>query len=339
VNDATHILGRQRIVQVAVHPMDRALAAPVGANLLDLLRDHQLPVSYSCRDGRCGTCRCRLVAGELIESGRASGQSPADDAHYVLACQATLVENCVIELPEPEEVVVHPPRCIKAMVVRLEETARDVRRMWLRPAKSFAYSPGQYAMLGFGPDHVRPYSMAGLGDDGELEFHVHHEPGGRVTRYIAETLALGDTVRLTGPLGTAYLRRKHCGPMLCIAGGTGLAPILSIVRGALAAGMTNPIHVYYGSAGTADLYGVEWVEELANRHANLKLHLVANGVNPRYRRGLLTDAVAADFKSLAGWRAYLAGNPAMVEAATLLAKRIGIDPGHIHAEAFHPSGA
>jgi naphthalene 1,2-dioxygenase ferredoxin reductase component len=338
MNDRAGFPGRQTIVQVAVHPMDRVLAAPVGANLLDFLRGHQLPVSYSCRDGRCGTCRCKLLAGEVIESGPDSGRLTADDARYVLACQTTIIESCAIELPEPDEVVVHAARRINATVVGLEDIGPNVKRVLLRPAKSFVYSPGQYAALEFTPDHVRPYSMAGLGDDGDLEFHVQLEPGGRVTTYVAEALALGDTVRLTGPLGTAYLRRKHVGPTLCIAGGTGLAPILSIVRGALAAGMANPIHLYYGAAGSSDLYGMQWLEELAGRHGNLKLHLVVNAASPRFRRGLVTEAVAADWKSLAGWRAYLAGKPAMVEAAALLARRKGIDPAHIHAEPFYSSG-
>jgi naphthalene 1,2-dioxygenase ferredoxin reductase component len=338
VNDRNLFLGGHRIVQVAVHPTDRALAAPVGANLLGVLREHEIPVSYSCTDGRCGTCRCKLLTGEVLETGWESARSATNGARYVLACQTTVVESCEIEIPEPDEVVVHPARLVKATVARLDDLTHDVKRLCLRPAGPLAFSPGQYATLAFTRNHVRPYSMAGLANDGELEFHLQLEPRGRVTTYVAETLRPGDAVRVSGPLGTAYLR--HLGPMLCIAGGTGLAPMLSIVRGALASGMTNPIHLYFGVSSSAHLYGVQWLEELANRHRNLKLHVVVNAGNtaPRFRRGLVTDAVAHDWKSLAGWRAYLAGTPAVVEAATLLVRRNGVHPEHIHAEAFYPNG-
>ena len=98
--------------------------------------------------------------------------------------------------------------------------------------------------------------MAGLSEDAELEFHVRAVPEGRVSTYVFNTLKVGDTVRVSGPLGTAYLRTRHDGPMLCVAGGTGLAPILAIVRGAIVAGMANPICLYFGVRSHQDLYGL-----------------------------------------------------------------------------------
>jgi ferredoxin-NAD(P)+ reductase (naphthalene dioxygenase ferredoxin-specific) len=182
--------------------------------------------------------------------------------------------------------------------------------------------------------------MAGLSGDAELEFHVRLVPDGRVTNYIGQQLKVGDAVRVTGPLGTAYLRRKHEGPMLCVAGGTGLAPVLSIVRGALTAGMANPIHVYFGVRSPQDVYGRQWLTALAEAHSNLQVHIVVAMGNDdaALRSGLVTDAVAADWSDLAGWRAYLCGAPPMVEAATLLVKQKGVLHEHIYADAFYPSG-
>jgi ferredoxin-NAD(P)+ reductase (naphthalene dioxygenase ferredoxin-specific) len=179
--------------------------------------------------------------------------------------------------------------------------------------------------------------MAGLAGDGTLEFHVRVVPDGRVSGYVAHRLKEGDGVRVSGPLGTAYLRRKHAGPVLCVAGGTGLAPILSILRGAVAAGMANPVHLYVGARSPRDVYGLDWLLELRERHADLRLNVVVtSGGDPReQRRGLVTDAIGADLASLEGWRAYLCGSPPMVEAATLLARRKGMSPEHIHADAFY----
>jgi naphthalene 1,2-dioxygenase ferredoxin reductase component len=95
-------------------------------------------------------------------------------------------------------------------------------------------------MVQFTPEHSRPYSMASLCTDQQLEFHVRYVPDGRVSGYVFNQLKVGDSVRVSGPLGTAYLRTRHEGPMLCVAGGTGLAPILSILRGVISAGMQNP---------------------------------------------------------------------------------------------------
>ncbi|MES2534241.1 MAG: 2Fe-2S iron-sulfur cluster-binding protein [Pseudomonadota bacterium] len=327
-------------MELFVQPLGRTIIATPGANLLTTLREHDVPISYSCTAGRCGTCRCKVIKGEVSETGRDSKITHPEDAGYVLACMSVLAENCTIEVAEPDEVVTHPARIIKATVIAIDDMTHDIKRLRLRPAKPLSFSPGQYASLQFTPECIRPYSMAGLCDDEELEFHVRLVPDGRVTGYIAQELKVGSAVRVSGPLGTAYLRKKHEGPMLCVAGGTGLAPVLSIVRGALAEGMRNPIHVYFGVRTPDDIYGAEWLSELARAHNNLHVHVVvtAGCPSPAYRSGLVTDAVTQDWESLAGWRAYLCGAPPMVEAATILVKQKGVLAEHVYADAFYPSG-
>ena len=327
-------------MDVLVQPLNRVIRVEPGANLLQALQAAQVPMSYSCMAGRCGTCRCRVLDGEVME-GRGEGQGPLDgDGTQVLACQTYLTQPCTIEIPEPDEVVVHPARIVKASVTALEDLTHDIKRLLLRPAKPIEFSPGQYLQLQFTPEHARPYSMAGLCHDGLLEFHVRLVPGGRVTGYIARDLRVGDAVKVSGPLGSAYLRRRHEGPMLCVAGGTGLAPILSIVRGAVAQGLRNPIHLYFGARSPRDVYGLPWLQALQREHPALTTHVVvASGGQPGVQRlGLVTDAIAQDHADLGGWRAYLCGSPPMVEAATLIARRKGIAAGHIHADAFYTQG-
>jgi naphthalene 1,2-dioxygenase ferredoxin reductase component len=327
-------------MELVVQPLGRSLHIEPGANLLAALREHQVPISYSCTAGRCGTCRCKVVQGEVLETGRDAKITNPGDEGYVLACMSVVTGNAVIEVPEPDEVVTHPARIVKATVLAVEPMTHDIRRLRLKPAKPLDFSPGQYATLQFGPELARPYSMAGVAGDDELEFHVRLVPDGRVTGYIGTRLAPGDAVRVSGPLGTAYLRRRHEGPMLCVAGGTGLAPVLSIVRGALASGMSQPIHLYFGVRTARDVYGLPWLAQLQARHANLHVQVVVStgDAPPPYRSGLVTDAFGADWDSLAGWRAYLCGAPPMVEAAAMLARRKGIDPDHVYADAFYASG-
>jgi ferredoxin-NAD(P)+ reductase (naphthalene dioxygenase ferredoxin-specific) len=327
-------------MDILVQPLNRSIRVDAGANLLKALLDAQVPMSYSCMAGRCGTCRCRVLQGAVLEGAGKPQRSPQGEPGYVLACQTHITEPCTIEIPEPDEVVVHPARIVKATVVALEDLAHDIKRLVLRPAKPVAFSPGQYAQLQFTPDHARPYSMAGLARDELCEFHVRLVPDGRVTGYIAQRLQVGDAVKLSGPLGAAYLRRRHAGPMLCVAGGTGLAPILSILRGALAQGMANPIHLYFGVRSPCDLYGLAWLRQLQREHPALTVHsVVTTGGDPRIHRcGLVTDAIEQDHANLCGWRAYLCGSPPMVEAATRLARGRGIEPRHIHADAFYTQG-
>jgi len=327
-------------MELVVHPLGRTLQLEPGANLLATLREHQVPISYSCVAGRCGTCRCKVVEGSVLETGREAKITNPGDEGYVLACMSVVTSSAVIEVPEPDEVVTHPARIIKATVLAIEHMTHDIRRLRLKSAKPLEFSPGQYATLQFGPELARPYSMANLACDDELEFHVRLVPGGRVTGYIEGSLAAGDAVRVSGPLGTAYLRRKHEGPILCVAGGTGLAPVLSIVRGALESGMKQPIHLYFGVRTERDVYGLPWLEQLQAGHGNLHVHVVVSTgeAGPQFRTGLVTDAFGADWDSLAGWRAYLCGAPPMVEAAAMLARRKGIAPEHVYADAFYASG-
>ncbi len=328
-------------MELVVKPLDRHIKVDSGSNLLDVLREHGLPISYSCMSGRCGTCRCRVVEGRVLNGGPETGRplTGGKDAH-VLACQTVLTDNCTIELPEVDDVIVHPARIVKGVVTAIEEATHDIRRLRVKLAKPIEFSPGQYVTLQFTPEHIRPYSMAGVMGDEEMEFQIRKVPDGRVTDYVFSHLNVGDALRVSGPLGTAFLRRKHEGPILCVGGGTGLAPALSVVRGALESGMNNPIHLYFGVRSPQDVYDADRLAALAAAHTQLTVHTVVSTgpVGPSQRSGLVTDAIRQDLVSMAGWRAYLCGAPAMVEALSLMVSHMGIEPNHVHADAFYTSG-
>lgn len=327
-------------MDILVQPLNRTIRVTPGVNLLEALRAAQVPMSYSCLSGRCGICRCLVLKGEVLDGG-GEQQRPLDRMDSaVLACQTYITEPCTIEVPEPGDAIVHRARVAKATVVGIEPLATDIQRLLLKPAKPIAFSPGQYAQIAFTPTHARPYSMAGLPGDELLEFHIQLVPKGRVSSYIAGQLKVGDAVKVSGPLGAAYLRQQHTGPILCVAGGTGLAPVLSVVRGAVAAGMRNQIHLYFGLRSPRELYGLAWLEQLQHVHPALQVHVVvASGADPAtQRRGLVTQAIAQDHASLRGWHAYLCGSPPMVETTTLVAMGLGLEAVHIHADAFYLQG-
>lgn len=197
------------------------------------------------------------------------------------------------------------------------------------------FTAGQYAQVGFDGVPARSYSMANRHGDDSLEFHIRKVPGGVTSQHVHEALKAGDKLTLEFPLGSSYLRQHHSGPILCIAGGSGLAPIKSIVETALAHGMKQPIHVYFGARGARDLYLVEHFETLADRHNNLSFTAVLSDTQVApHRHGFVTDAVAEDLADFDGWKAYVAGPPPMVDAAMAMAFARGLRPEDMHADVF-----
>ncbi len=131
-----------------------------------------------------------------------------------------------------------------------------------------------------------------------------------------------------GPFGSSYLREQYAGPILCVAGGSCLAPIKGIVEAAIAQGIKQPIHVYFGARSNRDLYLVDHFEGLAQRHPNLTFTPVLSDapLEARWRTGFVTDTIAKDLQDCDGWKAYVAGPPPMVEAARQIVTERGLGP-------------
>ena len=190
--------------------------------------------------------------------------------------------------------------------------------------------------LAFNGLPTRDYSIASQPGDGFLEFHIRLVPGGAVSPYVLDTLAAGDTVKARGPLGVSYLRTKHRGPILALAGGSGLAPIKSIVDRALALGMQQPVHLYFGVRDEPDLYLEDYFTGLAGKHDNFTFVPVLSdpsGATER-RTGFVHDAIKADFDTLDGNKIYIAGPPVMVDACTHEAIALGVRQDDFHADPF-----
>jgi naphthalene 1,2-dioxygenase ferredoxin reductase component len=232
----------------------------------------------------------------------------------------------------------HPVRRISCRVALRSALCHDTVRIGLAIFDScpFDFSPGQYASLAFGGLPGRDYSMASQPGATPVSFFIRQVADGASSAYAARHLAVGDPATLEGPYGDCWLRRRHPGPILALAGGSGLAPMMAIVEAALAAGLRQAIHLYFGVQDARDLYLEDHFRALAGRHANFRFVpvLSAPAGATAYRTGLLHEAVGADFAALDGFIAYLAGPPPMVEAARALLAERGIDRADIHADPF-----
>lgn len=232
----------------------------------------------------------------------------------------------------------HPERTITCRVAAIEQATHDIRVMYLEPepgSAPFVYSAGQYVRAAFEGQPERDYSLASRPSDPFLALHIRNMQAGP-SLYASTNVTEGDRVTVRGPFGDTYLRPGHPGPIVAVAGSSGLAPIKAIVEEALAHGLEHPIHLYFGVRDERDVYLEEHFTALAREHRNLRYVPVLSepSATTARRTGLVTDAIAADFDDLSGAIAYLAGPPPMVEAAGALLQRLGVEAGDIHADSF-----
>ena len=317
-----------------------SLEVQEGQTILDAALAAGIPYPHGCRSGRCGSCKSRLIEGEveLLQHSRFALSEEEKADGLILACRAVpQTDAAVAWLGSDDDDAVEAPRRVEAIVSGLDDLTHDIKLVRISPVDGspLLFTAGQYAQVGFDGVPARSYSMANRHGDDSLEFHIRKVPGGVTSQHVHEALKAGDKLTLEFPLGSSYLRQHHSGPILCIAGGSGLAPIKSIVETALAHGMKQPIHVYFGARGARDLYLVEHFETLADRHNNLSFTAVLSDtqVAPR-RHGFVTDAVAEDLADFDGWKAYVAGPPPMVDAAMAMAFARGLRPEDMHADVF-----
>ncbi len=334
---------------VSIADTDHVVPAEGGDTVLSALLSHGVGFAYSCQAGNCGTCKCELVSGEIFELEYSEHALSAQERarNIVLACRSQVWGDVVVRQLDAEEFIVHPSRILRTRVASLGHATHDVLRLRLEilAGGPFTFSAGQFAKLAFpfARSVERDYSMASTPDDDSLEFHIRVMGPGSVSHRVASDLKVGDEVRVSGPLGAAYWRAQHAGPALCIAGGTGLAPLYSIVRHALERGAAQPIHLYIGARTERDVYLEQELSALAAGHANLAMHYVLSeqaredGSRAGRRTGLVTDAVAQDFDGLSGYLVYAAGPPPMVDEVDALARDRGVPARDIHADAFYPA--
>jgi NAD(P)H-flavin reductase len=247
-------------------------------------------------------------------------------------------------VPQDATFAAHPSRVLACRVDGLAELTCDIRelRLAIEAGAAFEFSPGQYARIEFARGLSGHYSMASTPAEEQLVFQVRYTAEGKTGSYVAQELKHGDRVKVCGPLGSSYLRSKHAGPVLLVAGGSGLAPIYSILCALLARASGEQVALYFGVRSERDVYHERRLAELAQEHSNFLYHIVLSEegcASPR-RRGLVHQAVAEDVVDAAGYTAYLAGPREMVEAAGQLLLGRGAARRDIHADAFHdpPSG-
>jgi ferredoxin-NAD(P)+ reductase (naphthalene dioxygenase ferredoxin-specific) len=326
--------------KVRIASADRTIDVPARTTILDAALDAGISFPFGCQSGNCGACKSLLVTGEVAMKGYSEfALSDEEKARgLILACRAVPRAACEVAWLEEDDLIVHPRRLLACKVVSLDDATHDIKRIRLEIVSGgpFDFSAGQFASVTFESCPPRDYSMANVPGDPILEFHVRRTAGGATSAHVWEKLKVGDSVSVEGPFGASYLRESHRGPIIAVAGGSGMAPIKSIVERALQKALPQHIYLYFGVRSERDLYLHDHFAALAEKHKNLHfIPVLSEGGGSSPRQGLVHEAVAQDFDEVDGCKAYLAGPPVMVEAATLLLEQRGMRRVDIHADAFY----
>jgi ferredoxin-NAD(P)+ reductase (naphthalene dioxygenase ferredoxin-specific) len=328
-------------IRVLSSPPESAPAL-AGETILESVLRAGIAFPHNCQSGNCGACKCELVDGDILELPYSEYALSAEERsqNLILACRAQVWGDCSVRPLEAEEMVLHPSRVMRCRAVELTQLTHDIKSLKLavEAGGPYGFSSGQHARLKFGPGiPERSYSMVNGPDQQVLEFYIRLVPRGQASGYVFTSLHVGAEVTVSGPHGNAYLRQHHRGPMLALAGGSGLAPIQSIVETALREDPLREIRLYFGVRDERDVYRERHLNELVQQHPNVSVQIVLSQPStPTARRtGTLAEAVSADHVSFEGFKAYMAGPPAMVEAAQQALRRKGMPLRDIHADAFY----
>ncbi|MBA8826400.1 phenol hydroxylase P5 protein [Saccharopolyspora lacisalsi] len=329
--------------EVRITTQDRSARCPADQSVLEALLRDDIWLPHSCTQGTCGTCKVRVLEGEVDhrDSSEYTLTSHERAAGIALGCQATPCSDLALEPAErvdPGDAVPrHPLRDHGGTVVLLDDIARDVRRLVVELDEPMGFNAGQYAEIRVpGTEVSRQYSMANPPSRSDrLEFHVKRTPGGVATDgWMFAGLRPGDRVELKGPLGDFGSNPPSGGAAIMIAGGTGLAPLTSIVRHVLAGESAPPLYLYHGGREQRDLYDAEFFRELEQHHERFTYRPCLSEQQWDGAMGAVTDVVLDDFASCKGLSAYLCGPPGMIEAGVKALKRRRMAPRRIFREEF-----
>lgn len=281
---------------------------------------------YGCKDGACGSCKCRMPAGRVLHGAHQQRalSNDEEDAGLVLTCRATPQTDCSLLVRSVPGAGEFPVLKMPTRVLAMQRPAPDVAllRMQLPANQRFQYHAGQYVEFILQGGARRSYSMANapsqLGEPPAIELHVRHMPGGLFTDHVFGAMKERDILRIEGPFGS-FLLRDSDKPAIFLASGTGLAPIKALVEQLRAQGSRRPVHLYWGCRSRRDLYLHAWAQQAEADWPTLRYIPVLSEPRAddawRGRTGLVHAAVMHDWPDLSGHEVYACGAPVMVDAA------------------------
>jgi len=299
--------------------------------VLEALLRANINVSFSCRNGICHSCLLRATKGTPSKRSQKSLKASLSGKGFFLACKCRPESDLEIEMPKASDLYGRAVICHKEML------APQICRLYLEPSTALYYHPGQFINIRRSDGLTRSYSLASDPSEEQfLELHVARLTDGAMSRWLIDEAEVGSEVDFQGPLGDCYYRNTDgVENMLLICTGTGLAPMLGIVKDALKHRHTGQIYLYHGSSYQQGLYLSDYLSSLQKVHSNFHYTpCVSRTQNTGFAIGRANDIAFAAHKDLSNWRVFMAGKPEMVYASTTQAALQGADHSSLYSDPF-----
>ena len=333
---------------ISVLPSGRSFEADAGETMLAAGIRQGVGLPYGCKDGACGSCKCKKLSGTVVhgphQEKALSAQEEADG--YVLTCCGTATSDVVLESRQVTHAGAFPIKKMPARVALLEKLSPDVVRLKLQlPANDIIqYHAGQYVEFILRDGARRSYSMANaphtLVENGApmIDLHIRHMPGGKFTDHVFGAMKEKEILRIEGPYGSFHLQESPK-PIVLLASGTGFAPIKAIIEHMQFMGITREAVLYWGGRRPHDLYMNDWVQARCAEMPNLTYVPVVSDALPEDgwsgRTGFVHLAVLQDFADLSGHQVYACGAPIVVDSARKdFVEKAGLPEHEFFADAF-----
>ena len=331
---------------ITVQPSGRTFTANPDEALLAAAMRQGIGLPYGCKDGACGSCKCKKVSGDVTHgTHQVKALSPEEaEQGFILTCCGAAHSDVVIESRQVTDESAFPIKKMPTRVASLAKLSHDVMalRLQLPAADVFKYHAGQYIEFLLRDGDRRAYSMANAPhtqlENPGLELHVRHTPGGKFTDHVFSAMKEKEILRVEGPFGSFYLREESAKPMVFLASGTGFAPIKSMIEHMRVKNITRPAVLYWGGRRPFDLYMHDWVLDQVAHMPNLTYIPVVSDALPEDawagRTGFVHNAVLQDLPDLNAHQVYACGAPIVVDSAQAAYVAAGLPADEFFADSF-----
>jgi CDP-4-dehydro-6-deoxyglucose reductase len=330
--------------QITVQPSGRQFGVEGGEAILPAAIRQGIGMPYGCKDGACGSCKCKKLEGTVVHGPhQAKALSAEEEASgLILTCCAVPQTDVVLESRQVTDESAFPVRKMPSRVNSIEKVSHDVVVLKLQlPANdTLRYHAGQYIEFIMRDGARRSYSMANAPHNGPgVELHIRHMPGGKFTDHVFTAMKEKEILRVEGPFGSFFLREDSDKPMILLASGTGFAPIKALIEHLQFKGIQREAVLYWGGRRPSDLYMDAWVRERVADMPSLKYVPVISNALPEDnwtgRTGFVHKAVMEDFPDLSGHQVYACGAPIVVDSARVeYSAACKLPPEEFYADSF-----
>jgi propane monooxygenase reductase subunit len=340
--------------KVFFEPVGKEIEVDEDETVLDAAFRQGVMLMHGCKEGQCSACKSFLLDGDLDMDNFSTFalNETEEEEGFILLCRAHAYSDLEIELLSFREELLDtgiPIQLVYTEVEEIESLTHDIKRLVLKlvDPPEMTFIPGQYAELYIpGTETHRAYSMANtIESDERAEFIIKFFPGGRFSSLLAEGedgISVGDRMAMKVPFGMFTLREKSECDMVFIGGGSGMAPILAILRHMAEKGIERGATYYYGARTAKDLFYLDELKELEQKIPGFKFVPALSEPEPeddwKGETGLITDVVQRLEGDLSGKEAYLAGPPPMIDASLPVLMQKGLDEENIYYDKFTTTG-